>query len=128
MSVVQVRSLFFHIREQKHGDRIISDVSESHMKLLGRLFCPDITDNCTTDRLAKLYWGWMSIIDNPPLYGPGKLWLYELSVLSQLNWPFIIYYFTLTLAKSWDRRTGVFLKKWAGVFINADTGILWRTR
>ena len=40
----------------------------------------------------------------------------------------MIYDITITLAKRWDRRTGVYLKKWARIFRNADVGILFRYR
>ncbi|NQY51589.1 MAG: hypothetical protein HRT91_02715, partial [Piscirickettsiaceae bacterium] len=45
----------------------------------------------------------------------------------KLIWPFLIYDFRITFAKSWDRRTGVFLKRWGGVFRNTDVGILFRS-
>ena len=40
----------------------------------------------------------------------------------------MIYDFNISLTKSWDRRTGVYLKKWARIFRNADVGILYRSR
>ena len=70
----------------------------------------------------------MNIIDKLNLYGPAKLWLYQFAILSMLAWPFLTYDFPITLSKSWDRRTGVYLKRWAKVFKNADVGILFRTR
>ena len=56
------------------------------------------------------------------------MWLYQNGILHKLIWPFTIYDFSITLTKGWDRRTGVYLKKWAGIFRNADVGILFRLR
>ncbi len=70
----------------------------------------------------------MKLVDSSSVNGFAKLWLYQFGVLFQLNWPFMIYDITITLPKSWDRRTGVYLKKWDGIFRNADVGILYRSR
>ena len=56
------------------------------------------------------------------------MWLYEFGILPKLLWPFSIYDLSSSLAKGWDRRTGVYLKKWAHIFRNADVGTLFRQR
>ena len=114
ISGTQFRSLFPHEREQKHGGTIISTFPESHFKFLGRFVCPDLSYRCTSDRLTATFWVWMNAIDKDHVYGPDKLWIYQFGVLSKLIWPFLIYDFRITFAKSWDRRTGVFLKRWGG--------------
>ena len=68
------------------------------------------------------------MIDKDHVYGPGKLFIYEFGVLYKLTWPFLIYDSRITFAKKWDRRTGVFLKRWARVFKHADVGTLFRSR
>ena len=122
------RSLVPHTIERKHGDPILTNFSDSHFKFLGRLICPDLWDKCTKSNLSEKYWSLSKLIDSAPVNGFAKLWLYQFGLLSQLNWPFMIYDFNITMAKSWDRRTGVYLKKWARIFRNADVGILYRSR
>ena len=73
--------------------------------------CPDMTSYCTIEKLTEQYWIWMNRIDKNQVYGPGKLWIYEIGILNKLTWPFFTYDYTITFAKGWDRRTGVFLKK-----------------
>ena len=128
ISGVPFRSLIPHTLEHKHGDPIVTNFSDSHFKFLGRFICPDLWDKCTKTTISEKYWSLIKLIDTAPVNGFAKLWLYQFGVLSQLNWPFMIYDINVSLAKSWDRRTGVFLKKWARIFRNADVGILFRNR
>ena len=128
ISGVPFRSLYPHTMEQKHGKPIHTSFSDSHFKFLGRLICPDLWDKCTKLNLSKKYWSLIKLIDSAPVNGFAKLWIYQFGLLSQLNWPFMIYDFNISLTKSWDRRTGVYLKKWARIFRNADVGILYRSR
>ena len=99
------RSLVPHTIERKHGDPILTNFSGSHFKFLGRLICPDLWDKCTKSNLSEKYWSLVKLIDSAPVNGFAKLWLYQFGLLSQLNWPFMIYDFNITMAKSWDRRT-----------------------
>ena len=99
ISGTQFRSLFPHEREQKHGGTVIADFSESHFKFLGRLMCPDMTSYCTIEKLTEQYWIWMNRIDKNQVYGPGKLWIYEIGILNKLTWPFFTYDYTITFAK-----------------------------
>ena len=122
------RSLFPHKLEQKHGDPIFTNFSDSHFKFLGRFICPDLWDSCTKTKITEKFWSLMKVIDSAPVNGFAKLWLYQFGLLSQLNWPFMIYDINISLAKGWDIRTGVYLKKWAPIFRNADIGILFRDR
>ena len=70
----------------------------------------------------------MTLVDSDPVNGTAKLWLYQFAILHKLSWSFMLYDFTITMPKRWDSRTGVYLKKWARIFRNADVGILFRRR
>ena len=57
-----------------------------------------------------------------------KLWLYQFSVIPSLSWPFQVYDFPLAFARGMEKSATRYLKRWAGLYRNADVDILYRPR
>lgn len=69
----------------------------------------------------------MNLIDNDLTDGFMKAWMYQHGILSNIAWPFLVQDLPLSLALDLDVITNRFLKKWTGLYRQADLGILYRS-
>jgi hypothetical protein len=60
--------------------------------------------------------------------GFGKLWLYQHYIVSSLAWPLMVYDLDITFVRKLERYCNKFLKKWAGIFKNGITSLLYKPR
>ena len=119
ISGVKFRCLLPHFLSYNTTSPLPTDFNYSHFQFRGRFTCPDITYTCINTQLSTQYWSCVSLVDSDPVNGAAKIWLYQFAILHKLSWLFMIYDFTITILKSWDSRTGVYIKKWDRIFQNA---------
>ena len=54
----------------------------------------------------------LRLVDEQPLTGAMKIWLYQHYILACLSWPFLIYDFSIPFAKDMQKAATRFLKRW----------------
>jgi hypothetical protein len=95
-------------------------------KYLGRLFSTDITNKGAYKLTLEFFSSALSRIDDAPITGPSKAWIYQFYVLAVLSWPFLIYPFSVTnIFKDFEALATRFLKKWYGLAKSANPSILF---
>ena len=101
---------------------------EDTFKFLGRVFAYDLKEKKQEAMVQKRFSSRMQVIDKDLVNGLMKLWLYQFSVIPSLSWPFQVYDFPLAFAREMEKSATRYLKRWAGLYRNADVDILYRPR
>jgi hypothetical protein len=101
----------------------------SHFKFLGRWLNPKLSESAIKQQFLFKFNELMGIVDNAPLDGFMKLWIYQHFLLGMLSWPLLIQDFNRDFVDTQvSRPCGVFLRRWAGVFKSIDAGCLYRSK
>ena len=100
----------------------------SHFKFVGRWIHISLTNKFVRERTLSTLQEDITLIENCQINGLMKLWLYQFYVLAHVSWPFLVQDFPLSVAISMQSSISVQLKRWAGLFRNADIGALFRPR
>ena len=106
-----------------------SSFKGSNFKFLGRWMNESLDEvgvkSCFLRKLDDL----LGIVQNDPIDGFSKLWIYQHFVLGMLSWPLLIQDFNRDFVKTQvTRPCGVFLRRWAGVFKSIEAGCLYRRK
>jgi hypothetical protein len=100
-----------------------------HFKFLGRWMSLELDDEAIKRKFKADFFKWLSMVDKDLINGPMKLWIYQHYVLAKASWPLLVHDFNRDFAKKIIQQpTGVYLRRWAGLFKSADIGCLYRPR
>lgn len=66
-------------------------------------------------------------VNNLPLSGPRKAWIYNNLVLARLSWPLLIYDISKGMLDSMEKQATAVLKRWLGLHRSMDTSMLYRS-
>ena len=113
-----------HILDPTNND----DFKSKHFKFVGRWISIHLHELDVQLHVKKHFCRLMDIIDKDTTNGMIKLWMYQHGVLSNIAWPFLVQDLPLSLALELDAITHRHLKKWAGLYRQADLGTLYRSR
>ena len=69
----------------------------------------------------------MNLVEKLRLNGFQKLWLYQFYVLSRIAWPFLVQDLVVSFATELRKLVSVQLKDWAGAYISAEVGVLFKS-
>ena len=106
-----------------------SSFKGSRFKFLGRSTTPNLDESANKKVFRKTYNHLMEIVDNDPVDGFSKLWIYQSFLLGTCSWPLLIQDFNRDFVKTQvTRPCGVYLKRWAGLFRSVDIGCLYRRK
>ena len=102
---------------------------EKQFKFLGRWLSKDLNDEQTKSKFKADFFGWLNRVDKDPINGLMKLWVYQHYIIPKSSWPLLIQDFNRYFAvKDIEQPTGVYLRRWAGLFKSSDIGTLYRPR
>lgn len=104
------------------------DFKKEHFKFLGRWIHYYLDEHNVMNRIADSFDEDITKVDKSHVNGFMKLWLYQFYMLNRLSWPFTAHDLNLSFATDLRTRIQPFLKKWAGIGVTVDPGILYRTR
>ena len=110
---------------------ILQDTSfkGSFFKFLGRWLCPNLDESAVKRNFLNKLHELSDILENDPIDGFMKLWIYQHFLLGMISWPLLIQDFNHDFVKSRVTRCfGVFLRRWAGLFKSIDAGCLYRRK
>ena len=100
-----------------------------HFKFLGRWISSDLDDEATKRKFKADFFNWLALVDKDLVNGLMKLWIYQHYVIAKASWPLLVHDFNRDFAsKTIQQPTGVYLRRWAGLFKSADIGTLYRPR
>jgi hypothetical protein len=101
----------------------------THFKFLGRWLNPALDEAEVKNAFLSKTDELMKKLENNAIDGFMKLWIYQHFVLGMLSWPLLIQDFNRDFVKvQVARPTGVYLRRWAGVFKSIDIGCLHRRK
>ena len=101
----------------------------SHFKFLGRWISKNLGEAAIKTSFLQKFHELLGIVENVPLDGFMKLWLYQHFLLGMLSWPLLIQDFNRDFVKTQvTSPCGVYLRRWAGVFKSIDAGCLYRQK
>ena len=110
------------------NDQAIEFIGDHLFKFLGRKISSDLSESEQIRGVTASFKEYLDAVDNQPINGFMKLWLYQNYVLAFLAWPFTVYDFNLSVAKRLEVTANKYLKRWAGLPRPANTSILYRSR
>jgi hypothetical protein len=100
-----------------------------HFKFLGRWISGDLNEQDVKRMFAANFFKWLDMVDKDLVNGLMKLWIYQHQIIPKASWPLLIHDFNRDFAaKTIQQPTGVYLRRWAGLFKSADVGCLYRPR
>ena len=99
-----------------------------HFKFLGRWIHYALCDKGVKLRIKQNLYDDVSLVQNSPIHGFMKLWIYQFYILARLSWAFLIYDLDKSFVHDLQRFVTGNLKKWAGVGMKVDIGLLYRSR
>jgi hypothetical protein len=100
-----------------------------HFKFLGRWISSDLNDEACKRKFKADFFAWLDLVDKDLVNGLMKLWIYQHYVIAKSSWPLLIHDFNRNFAsKLIEQPTGVYLRRWAGLFKSSDVGTLYRPR
>ena len=100
-----------------------------HFKFLGRWMSTDLNDEATKRKFEADFFNWLALVDKDPVNGLMKLWIYQHYIIAKSSWPLLVHDFNRDFAfKTIQQPTGVYLRRWAGLFKSAEIGTLYRPR
>jgi hypothetical protein len=115
------------LKAQGKDIKFIGDDDEP-FKFLGKLISADLLDTFARHRLASKLSGLLEIVDQQPLRGWMKMWLYNFYIATKLSWMLMIYDLPLTEIEELEATSNKYLKKWLGLQRSAVTEILYVKR
>lgn len=106
-----------------------NEFKASHFKFLGRWFSVHLHEEDVKKKFKKEFFECMEIVNRAPVNGFMKIWIYQHFVLGMVSWPLFVQDFCRSFVQAEiSSPTGVYLKKWAGLFHSAEVGTLYRQR
>lgn len=100
-----------------------------HFKFLGRWISSDLDDEATKRKFEADFFKWLALVDKDLVNGLMKLWIYQHYIIAKSSWPLLVHDFNRDFAvKIIQQPTGVYLRRWAGLYKSADIGTLYRPR
>src|SRR6185436_12781849 len=106
----------------------IEFIGNNLFKFLGRKIKFNLSESEQINEIQQNFDRDMKKVDQEPINGFMKLWLYQNYVIAFLSWPFMVYDLNLSLAKHLEAKANKYLKKWTGIPRSANTSILYRDR
>ena len=101
----------------------------SHFKFLGRWIHPKLSETATKTHFLNKFQELMGIVENTPIDGFMKLWIYQHFLLGMLSWPLLIQDFNHDFIETQiTSPCGAYLRRWAGVFKSIERGCLYRRK
>jgi len=105
-----------------------NSLQHDHFKELGRWISVDLKETKMKTEIRRRLSADLEAVESCGVNGLCKLFIYEHYVVPRLSWVFLVHDLSLFFAQELDKHTTPFLKRWAGLFRNADLGALYRRR
>lgn len=99
-----------------------------HFKFLGRHIHYFLSEADIKEKVYQDFVADVETVNRSRVNGLMKLWLYQHGIIYRLTWSFIIYDLDVTFARKLQNHVQPLLKKWSGIGLTADPGLLYRTR
>ena len=99
-----------------------------HFKFLGRWINPMLNEKEIKHQISRKFEDDINLIQKAKVNGFMKLWLYQFYVIPRLSWQFPINDLDKSFSIELQRHVNVVLKKWAGIGLSVDNGILFRSK
>ena len=71
---------------------------------------------------------WMKTVDDEPISGASKAWIYEFMILAYLRWPFLVYNFSVNSVLPMEKTATRYLKSWYGAHKSFNPSVLYLPR
>ena len=103
-------------------------IRDEPFKFLGRQIYHNLSEKKQAMAVSARFSEHLRLVDEQPLTGAMKIWLYQHYILAYLSWPFLIYDFSIPFAKDMQKAATRFLKRWLRINQKANVSILYRSR
>ena len=110
------------------GGEPIEFIGNDSFRFLGWNLYHNMKEINQKREVEKLFLKNLNLVSDSSVHGFMKLWLYQHYVLIYLAWPFLIYDFDMSWAKSLEAVATRKLKLWSGLYRSALTSTLYRSR
>ena len=74
----------------------------------------------TTERLTYF----LETVEQKPLLGAMKLWLFNNAIVTRLSWPFMVYDFPLSFIEELDALANQYIKRWVGIPLHGANPVI----
>lgn len=112
----------------KVAGKNIEFIAHDPFKFLGWKVYHHLGEKIQKQEIRQMFEDNMVLVDKSHIHGFMKLWLYQHYVVSYLAWPFMVYDLDVSFVKNLELTATRYLKRWAGIYRQAITSILYRTR
>ena len=102
--------------------------NRTHFKFLGRWLHYSLKEQEVKAKVRKQFESDVYKVDEQPIGGFMKLWIYQFHILAHLSWPFLVQDFDRNFTNELQVWIQPFLKRWSGVGRTVDSGVLYRSR
>ena len=107
------------------GMNDINPSAPTSFKFLGRKIRGDLKDTDGLKDVQKRFFDVMEIVNNKPLNGISKAWIYSNFVVSLLLWELMIYDLSKNQLREMESEATRLLKSWLGLHVTSNPAILY---
>ena len=108
------------------NNEAIRFIGEDSFKDLGRHIQASLSDKNAFESTLDSFTSNLEKVDDSPISGASKAWIYQFMVVSFLIWPFLVYPFAKSeVVKHFDALASKYLKKWYGLHKSFNPDILY---
>ena len=90
----------------------IPSIHSAPVRFLGRIIDGSISDRKSVQELYQKLSDGLSIINKSKFTGSQKLWILQHLLVPRIQWPFLIYEVSISVASRLEQKISSFIRKW----------------
>ena len=106
----------FVMSDNQHGTKnTIPSIQNNPIKFLGRIIDGSLSDTQRFEELEKKLMDGLTSIDKSFHSGINKSWILQYLLVPKIQWPLMVYEFSLTRVEKFESIISKYLRKWLGL-------------
>ena len=103
-------------------------IANSPFKFLGKQVCTDGSDEAARKLLMQKFEEYVAKIDEAPLTGSQKMWIFDKVLMSKISWDFLIHDMTVSFVKDLTATQTKMYKKWINYSRSGNVTVFCRSK
>ena len=103
-------------------------IANSPFKFLGKQVCTDGSDKAARKLLIQKFEVYVTKIDETPLTGSQKMWIFDKVLMSKISWDFLIHDMTISFVKKLAATQTRMYKKWINYSKSGNAKVFYRSK
>ena len=110
------------------ADASMKWIANKPFKFLGKQICTDGSDEAARKLLLQKFEEYVTKIDEAPLTGSQKMWIFDKVLMSTISWDFLIHDMTISFVKKLAATQTRMYKKWINYSKSGNNKVFYRSK